>query len=106
MEMEDETRKKIKEYEEKFLEIIGEYCSEKGERTKRKVISAIVAARETGQDLAPILEAKGMKVLSGRLQKFQREWEGDHKDWSYSLLVWPNVQNLFDSLAKKIFNHE
>lgn len=93
-----------KEYEDKFFAVIEAYCTEKGERTKRKVTLAIIAAHQMGQDLAPTLEAKGIKVLSDRLQKFQKDWESDHKDWSYSLLPWANVQNLFEHIATK-FNH-
>ncbi len=94
-----------KEYEEKFFEVIERYCKKNGEGVKRKLTQAIVAAHQTGQDLGPTLEAKGMKDLSDLLQKFQKDWRNEHKDRSYSMLVWANVQNLFEPMAQKFFNH-
>jgi len=93
-----------KEYENKFFEVIEGYCTKRGERTKRKVTLAIVSAHQQGQDLAPTLDAKGFEDLSVLLQNFQKEWVAERKDWSYSLLVWANVQNLFEHIAAK-FNH-
>lgn len=102
--LQNEMASPSKEYENKFFEVIEAYCKERGERTKKKVTLAIVAAHQTGQDLAPTLETKGFEDLSGLLKNFQKDWEINHKDWSYSLLPWANVQNLFEHIAAK-FNH-
>lgn len=94
------------EYENRFLEIIKEYCQGKDAFIKRKIMIAVITAHQTGQDLTPTLKAKDMKDLSDLLEAFQKNWEEKHKKWSFSMLVWANTQSLAEILSKELKEHE
>lgn len=103
--MENKELTESQKYEKEFFAVIENYCKNKNKLVQHKVTLAIVSAHQTGQDLVPTLEAKELKDLADLLQDFQKKWESERPKWSYSLLVWANVQNLFDHIAKKFNNH-
>lgn len=67
----------------------------------RKLTTKLVGTHHYGEDLIESLSAENeFRDLAKKISGFQEKWEKEHKNWTYSCLVWANVQWLAEELSE------
>lgn len=90
----------VDKYQEKLaMFIIKELGGNR--RLLRGLRTKLVGTHHGGEDLIESLNAKDeFRTLAEKISEFQKKWEEEHENWTYSCLDWANVQWLGEKLSK------
>ncbi|NOQ68429.1 hypothetical protein GQ568_03230, partial [Patescibacteria group bacterium] len=67
----------------------------------RKFSTKLVGVHHGGEDLLLSLNANDrFKGISVKISKFQKNWQEEHPNWTYSSTNWENVQGLGEAFSR------